>query len=125
MLAFILLVVVVLSGSNGSPIPRSHAEGGKCNPHDLNVYQKHGNEFPRRFRQYAGMFVTRSQYIESLHKYEGLSTPCAECYGDAYICGWTNCKMDCVSQDKICNKCLRENDCTQKCDACTGFPPLV
>ena len=94
---------------------------GKCNSDDLKVYNDHGSEFPLRFRMHAGMFVTRREYIQAIHEKEGLSTPCAECYGDAYICGWTHCKMDCMSQDKICDKCLSENECSQACNTCTGF----
>jgi len=115
------IILMLLSFGGGAATPKLRP-GGKCNLEDLKVYLDHGKDFPQRFRMHAGMFVTRSQYVEALHENEELSIPCAECYGTAYICGWGSCKMDCMSQDKICNKCLLDHKCSQACNKCTGFP---
>lgn len=95
--------------------------GGTCNQADFAVYAKHGAEFPFRFRQYGGLFVDRDEYIEAIRVNEGLTKECATCYGDAYICGWNNCKLSCVLQDEVCDTCLINHQCKQDCDKCTGF----
>jgi hypothetical protein len=94
---------------------------GKCNDQDLKIFQARGSEFPIRFRQYGGFFVTKSSYISALQQNEGLSLSCASCYGDAYICGFENCKMSCVSWGKLCERCLTQYGCKRACDVCTGF----
>lgn len=93
----------------------------QCTLRDSLIYYRYGHVFPRLFRSFAGMSVTKSAYEKRIVKETGLSKECATCYGDAYICGWSNCKWPCVSAGHACNVCLDEYKCTTDCNECTGF----
>lgn len=97
-------------------------EAGICNHNDREIYKTKGKDFPDLFRSFGGLFVSQSSYEDKIKKETGLSALCARCYGDAYICGFDNCKMACALQlNTRCKDCLSDHDCTQKCDECTGF----
>lgn len=99
----------------------ANAATSACNDNDSAIFARQGQDFPLKFRNFGGLSVTKSAYEKRIQSEVGLSATCAACYGDAYICGWNHCKWPCVSAGAICNTCLTENSCIQKCDACTKF----
>jgi len=94
-----------------------------CTESDRRIYTLRGHEFPALFRSYAGLTVSRTSYEERIASEIGLSPSCAQCYGEAYICGWNSCKWKCVSDGDVCNVCLGEYHCIENCNQCTGLIP--
>ena len=110
-------------------IPRSvspPAEGGgrgaqNCNATDRIIYTKRGHTFAKVFRSFGGFSVSKSAYAKAIVDFMHLSPTCAECYSDAYICGWNNCKMKCAMAGPRCDKCLEKAGCIDACNKCTKF----
>lgn len=96
-------------------------EEKKCNKEDFRIYSRTGSTFPHRFRAFGGMTVSKASYESSVRSATGLSIPCSECYGDAYICGYENCFWSCASEGTSCNQCLINEKCIEKVNTCTGF----
>lgn len=92
-----------------------------CSSKDAAIHHARKSEFPMLFRSFAGMSVTKRAYEARIVKETGLTSSCAVCYGDAYICGWNSCKWPCVSAGNSCNHCLEKYKCAIDCDKCTGF----
>jgi len=84
----------------------SVAVAGVCNTHDKSIYSLKGSTFPTLFRSFGSIFVSKSSYEDSIVTQVGLSRSCAVCYGDAYICGYDNCKMMCAVASRHCDACL-------------------
>lgn len=97
------------------------SQGSKCNVQDRLVYKQIGETFPSKFRSFGGWSVSKSSFESSVREYAGLSKPCSECFGDAYICGYNNCFWSCSSAGETCNRCLIEEKCTENVNKCTGF----
>lgn len=95
-----------------------------CNSKDYQIYKTKGADFPHKFRALGGAFVSKSSYETAVAEVSGLSPSCARCYGDAYICGWNNCKWDCATESKQCQVCLTNNKCIEDCDLCTEFKKI-
>ena len=92
-----------------------------CNSDDRAIYAHRGAEFPALFRSFGGISVTKSAFVARIQRETGLSAQCAQCYGDAYICGWNNCKWNCVTAGSDCDSCLKGHACKSTCDTCTGL----
>lgn len=92
-----------------------------CNHNDHLIYERIGHTFPTLFRGFGGMFTGQPSFEAQVVQHTGLSATCAKCYGDSYTCGKDNCKMSCAWASASCTQCLSDYQCTQKCDACTGF----
>jgi hypothetical protein len=99
----------------------SLAKHGKCTSEDALIHKKIGHEFSHRFRAFGGMTVSKSSYEASVRQDTGLSTPCSQCYGDAYICGYDNCFWSCSTEGASCDDCLKKEGCIKNCNECTGF----
>ena len=93
----------------------------RCNDADRAIYARDGDTFPARFRSFAGVTVSKSSYESQIVRATALSASCASCYGEAYICGWDNCRWSCVTAGASCNACLGSSGCVSACNACTGF----
>ena len=93
----------------------------KCNHKDHAIFARRGGEFPTLFRGFGGITVSKDAYVEDICHATGLTRSCATCYGDAYMCGWSNCKWDCVSPGPDCDKCLTHYKCDVNCNKCTKF----
>lgn len=93
----------------------------KCTAGDRLIYNAAGNTFQSRMRTFGGAFVSKSEYEEQVVKYYGLSAKCSTCYGDAYICGYDNCKWSCFTEGEKCDICLVEHGCIRAVSKCTGF----
>lgn len=109
--ALFLLLLVVIDGN-----PRI-----VCLDNDRRIYAKSGDTFPFEFRKLGGFSVSKTAYEEAISNKFGISQSCAVCYGNAYICGWDNCAVQCAFAGQMCSKCLDEAKCVQNCDICTGF----
>jgi len=94
---------------------------GICTKRDYQIYKRKGTTFPKLFRSFGGLTVSREDYLDKIVKQVGLSKKCAACYSDAYICGWDNCFWACKEEGNDCDTCLVEKECIQKCKTCTGF----
>lgn len=92
-----------------------------CTAADRRIWVAKGAQWPHQFRDLGGLFVSKSSYEESVRQLTGLSEPCSQCYGEAYICGYDNCKWSCSSEGPSCVDCLTNAHCISRCDACTGF----
>jgi len=93
-----------------------------CNDHDKDIYRILGPQFKSLFRSLVGWWPpSRETYITNVQTVSGLSMYCATCYGDAYICGYNNCKLACLTAGNACDKCLELYECAQNCNKCTGF----
>lgn len=92
-----------------------------CNHKDRDIYKQKGHTFETKFRSFGGLFVSQSNYEGKVAKEMGLSKPCSRCYGDAYTCGYNNCKSSCWRESPACTTCLKDSGCTDKCNQCTGF----
>lgn len=92
-----------------------------CNQHDVEIYNQKGTTFQTVFRTFGGMFVSQESYERTIVDQMGLSASCARCYGDAYTCGYSNCKMSCAWAGSSCDTCLADHQCSQVCNQCTGF----
>ena len=101
--------------------PRVYHTGGVCSPSDALIYAHLGTTFPAVFRALGGWYVSRTAYERRIVARVGLSEGCAQCYGAAYVCGWSNCKMACVSASERCDACLAAAGCIEACEKCTGF----
>jgi hypothetical protein len=94
---------------------------GKCSIQDKHIYRRMGREFSHRFRAFGGVTVSKSSYEEAVRHATGLSVPCSQCYGDAYICGYNNCFWSCSTEGASCDACLKKEGCIEACNKCTGF----
>ena len=112
MTLLILLVVVVLVVS---------VEGSKCSKADRAIWVRNGHLWPHQFRQYGGLWTSQSSYEEQVVAATGLTRTCATCYGEAYICGYSNCKWSCATEGPSCDSCLVQEGCIGNCNQCTGF----
>lgn len=98
--------------------------GAQCNKKDKQIFKRIGHEFSHRFRAFGGVTVSKTSYENAVHKATGLSTPCSQCYGDAYICGYNNCFWSCSTEGSSCDNCLQNEGCISSCNKCTGFTPV-
>lgn len=121
LLMLALFILVSLSAAAAPQLQRKE----KCNHHDVQIFRRDGAHFEAKFRALGGMTVSQSEYVDAVAHASGLTRPCAECYGEAYMCGWNNCKWECSTAGPSCDKCLQEADCIEECDKCTGFLELV
>lgn len=108
----LLLLCFVFTTTNGA---------GVCNHKDAKIYKRLGVTFPKLFRSFGGLTVSKSEYTERIVREVHLSEPCALCYADAYICGWDNCFWACKTPSLDCDQCLVKNDCVSQCEKCTGL----
>ena len=92
-----------------------------CNSNDKHIYHRIGHTFSTQFRGFGGLSVSRDAFQLQVESKTSLSSPCAACYADAYICGWDNCKWNCVTENESCTKCLLDSKCIENCAKCTGF----
>lgn len=99
----------------------SFAVAFRCNDADYAIYRAKGSTFSTLFRSYGGLFTYQSTFEESVVQGTGLSSTCATCYGDSYICGYNNCKYKCALAGNSCTRCLDAAQCIRACDECTGF----
>ena len=90
----------------------------RCNANDKLIHRRIGHTFEKRFRNYGGLTVSEAQYVNKIVKRTGLSKPCAQCYGAAYICGWNNCKTACITASSYCTECLTKAKCISRCKKC-------
>ena len=90
----------------------------RCNANDKLIHRRIGHTFEKRFRSYGGLTVSETQYVSKIVKRTGLSKPCAQCYGAAYICGWNNCKTACITASSYCTECLTKAKCISRCKKC-------
>lgn len=98
------------------------AVANACNAADAVIHSRKGSTFASVFRSYGGFYVSKSSYERKIVDNMNLSPSCAVCYGDAYICGWSNCKMSCMREGKRCDACLQRMGCIDAVNKCTGFP---
>lgn len=112
---FLLLLLLVAFGSGTA------SAGGKCNKQDAIIYKAIGHTFPTLFRTFAGLWVSQAEYEVRIQEVVKLSAPCSQCYGDAYTCGWNNCKRACIYPSSTCDQCLFDYGCSTACNACTHF----
>lgn len=89
-----------------------------CNAADKRIIKIQGSTFGHRFREFGGLFVSRSAYEARVVKETGLSATCARCYGKAYMCGFKNCKWRCAREGEMCTKCLERVGCIKTCNKC-------
>lgn len=89
-----------------------------CNKNDANIIRLQQSTFPARFRSFGGLFVDKEAFEQSVIRATGLSATCAACYGDSYICGYDHCKFSCAMAGETCTKCLIDQKCIEKCEAC-------
>ena len=118
---FSLTVVFIVAVTAAVVTPRVHHGGGVCSSADALIYAHLGTTFPAEFRALGGWYVSRTAYERKIVARVGLSEGCARCYGAAYLCGWRNCKMACVSASERCDACLATAGCVEARDKCTGF----
>lgn len=111
----IWLTLLLLGTASGA------AAATRCTLADRAVFAEEGATFPVRFRALGGLTVSRARYVSEIVDETGLSAGCAECYGDAYMCGWNHCKWPCRSASEACDACLTRNRCIEQCERCTGF----
>jgi hypothetical protein len=97
------------------------AVASSCNKRDFAIYERIGPTFEERFRSFGGLWVSRDAYVDKIVNQVGLSRTCASCYGDAYICGWDNCKSACFRAGSSCTACLEAAKCIAECKKCTNF----
>lgn len=119
LLLFLGLCVAHATPRSVSPPPE--AGGENCNATDRIIYAKRGHTFAKVFRSFGGFSVSKSAYQKAIVDFMHLSPTCAECYGQAYICGWDNCKMKCAMAGSRCDKCLGKAGCIDACNKCTKF----
>lgn len=111
-LLLFLVAVTATSGGGGA---------GKCNKQDRAIWTREGHTWSHTFRSFGGIWVSQSSYEEKVRDATGLTQGCAKCYGDAYICGRSNCKWSCMTEGVACDACLTEQKCIENCNKCTGF----
>lgn len=111
------LVLVILLGI----VLVADATVGKCSKADRAIWTRNGHLWPHQFRQYGGMFTSKSSYEEQVAAATGLTRTCTSCYGEAYICGYSNCKWSCATEGSSCDSCLVQEGCIGNCNQCTGF----
>jgi len=92
-----------------------------CTLTDDAIHARIGNTFAARFRSFGGLTVSKAAFEEHVRKDTGMTALCAACYGNAYICGWDDCKSDCWNTGAECDACLIRYHCTQDVVACTGW----
>lgn len=109
----LLLVFLLLGLATGS--------SGVCTPQDRAIWTREGHTWSHVFRAFGGLWVSQSSYEERVRDATGLTSACASCYGDAYICGYSNCKWSCMREGMACDACLTEQKCIENCNKCTGF----
>lgn len=95
--------------------------GGACTAADRAIWLDHGAQWPHQFRELGGLFVSTSSYEERVRHLTGMSEACSKCYGQAYDCGYDNCKWSCSTEGPSCVECLTTAGCISRCDTCTGF----
>jgi hypothetical protein len=93
----------------------------KCNRIDAAIYKQKGHLFPSAFRALGGMTVSKQSYEAGVTRVMGLSASCAQCYGNAYLCGYNHCFWSCSSAGRSCDVCLLKEGCLEACNQCTGF----
>lgn len=112
MTVVIIFLLLALTGAYGT---------GVCTPADRRLWVEKGAQWPHQFRDLGGLFVSTSSYEERVRHLTGMSEACSQCYGQAYNCGYDNCKWSCSSEGPSCVECLTQAGCIARCDACTGF----
>jgi hypothetical protein len=107
----LLLVLAAATVANGS---------GRCTAADHDIIERIGDTFEARFEDFGGLFVSKSSYESKVQRAVGISALCSTCFGDAYICGWDHCKMDCLASalSAKCRQCLKAHQCVQNCETC-------
>jgi len=118
MIALLLLVFVLFVCASHMTIDK---RVNQCNRSDKLIYKKTGHEFKALFRTFGGLWVTRNSYIAKVMDATSLSYKCSQCYGDAYICGYKNCKWNCIEDGEKCDACLIKHKCIEECNKCTGL----
>lgn len=113
---WILLLVVA-----GMVTTAAAAATNKCTKKDLAIWKREGHTWSHKFRQFGGIWVYQPAFEEKVRSATGLSAECARCYGDAYTCGYDQCKWSCMSEGSSCDSCLVQQKCTENCNKCTGF----
>ena len=111
-----LLLLVLALSLIWQPVVAKH-----CNARDARIYKNKGYLFPSAFRALGGMTVSHSEYAAGVSQAMGLSASCAECYADAYICGYNHCFWSCSTAGTSCDSCLVKEGCIETCNKCTGF----
>ena len=97
------------------------AKQENCNATDRIIYTKRGHTFAKVFRSFGGFSVSKSAYEKAIVNFMHLSSSCAACYGQAYICGWDHCVVKCAVAGPRCDKCLERAGCIDECNKCTKF----
>lgn len=92
-----------------------------CTERDRLIYRAKGTTFQHMFRSFGGLWTSRARYEDKVRIATGLSRACSSCYGEAYVCGFEQCKWDCMEEGDECNKCLAKEGCIDACNKCTGF----
>lgn len=112
----VLLLLLVAAAVAAVHRPRDK----RCNAADEAIIARLGDTFEARFEDFGGLFVSKASYEYKVQRAVGVSPLCSTCFGDAYICGWNNCKMDCATSvsSSACKQCLRSHQCVQNCEKC-------
>jgi hypothetical protein len=97
------------------------AGNGACTAADRRIWLEHGAQWPHQFRDLGGLFVSTASYEERVRHLTGMTEACSQCYGQAYNCGYDNCKWSCATEGPSCVECLTTAGCISRCDVCTGF----
>ena len=92
-----------------------------CTENDRLIYKQIGHTFSSEFRKFGGIFVYKEDFEQEVISKTNLSPQCAMCYGEAYICGYDNCKWRCITENESCTNCLISAKCIDNCNKCTGF----
>lgn len=99
----------------------ANAAAGACTAQDALVYARQGHEFKTAFRSYGGIWVDRDDFRRAIMDHYPLTEACAGCFADAYACGKDKCYYTCAIASAMCDRCLVDEGCTTRCNACTGL----